>query len=81
MVSQESSFGARLNEVEREIAVHLAVCEERQKATMEGIAQIRIELAARGAKMEGLVRAWAIVIAAGVAAFQLVSSFVKFSVH
>ncbi len=70
MVAPESSLGARLNEVERKIAVHEAVCEERQKATMEGIAQIRIELAARGQKMESLVRAWAIVIAAAVAGFE-----------
>jgi hypothetical protein len=77
----ESSLGARLNDVERRQAVHEAVCEERYKGINDGISNIRIELAQRGVKMEGLVRAWAIVIAAIVAAFQVVSSFVKFSWH
>jgi hypothetical protein len=79
MVAQESSLGGRLNEVERLQAVHEAVCEERYKGINEGIAQIRIDLAHRGVKMEGLVRAWAIVITAFVMAFQMLLSFVKFS--
>jgi hypothetical protein len=68
MVPPESSLGARLNDVERRQAVHEAVCEERYK-----------DLAQRGVKMEGLVRAWAIVITAFVMAFQMLVSFVKFS--
>jgi hypothetical protein len=79
MVAPESSLGGRLNEVERRQAVHEAVCEERYKGINEGIAQIRIDLAHRGVKMEGLVRAWAIVITAFVMAFQMLLSFVKFS--
>jgi hypothetical protein len=70
MSTPESSLGARLNDVERKQAVHEAVCEERYKAINEGISQIRIDLAARGQKMESLVRAWAIVIAAAVAGFE-----------
>jgi hypothetical protein len=81
MVPPESSLGARLNDVERRQAVHEAVCEERYKGINDGISNIRIELAQRGVKMESLIRAWAIVIAAIVAAFQITSSFVKFSWH
>ena len=79
MVAPESSLGGRLNDVERRQAVHEAVCEERYKGINDGIANIRIELAQRGVKMEGLIRAWAIVIAAIVAALQMALSFVKFS--
>ena len=81
MVAPESSLGGRLNDVERRQAVHEAVCEERYKGINDGIANIRIELAQRGVKMEGLIRAWAIVIAAIVAALQMALSFVKFSWH
>ena len=79
MSAPESSLGGRLNDVERRQAVHEAVCEERYKGINDGIANIRIELAQRGVKMEGLIRAWAIVIAAIVAALQMALSFVKFS--
>jgi hypothetical protein len=79
MVPPESSLGGRLNDVERRQAVHEAVCEERYKGINDGISQIRIDLAQRGVKMEGLIRAWAIVITAFVAAFQMALSFVKFS--
>jgi hypothetical protein len=79
MVAPESSLGGRLNDVERRQAVHEAVCEERYKGINDGIANIRIELAQRGVKMEGLIRAWAVVIAAIVAALQMALSFVKFS--
>jgi hypothetical protein len=77
--TEPHSIGPRLNDVERRQAVHEAVCEERYKGINEGIAQIRIDLAQRGVKMEGLVRAWAIVITAFVMAFQMLVSFVKFS--
>ena len=79
MVAPESSLGGRLNDVERRQAVHEAVCEERYKGINDGISQIRIDLAQRGVKMEGLIRAWAIVIAAICAALQMALSFVKFS--
>ncbi len=81
MSESQPTIGPRLNDVERRIAVHEAVCEERYKGINEGIAQIRIDLAQRGVKMEGLVRAWAIVITAFVMAFQMLVSFVKFSWH
>ena len=79
MVAPESSLGARLNELERKQAVHEAVCEERYKAINEGIANIRIDLAQRGVKMEGLIRAWAIVITAFVVAFHSLLPFIKLS--
>lgn len=79
MVPPESSLGARLNEVERKQAVHEAVCEERYTRINEGIANIRIELAQRGVKMEGLIRAWAVVITAFVIAFQMLLPFIKFT--
>jgi hypothetical protein len=70
MSTPESSLGARLNDVERKQAVHEAVCEERYKAINEGIAQIRIDLAARGQKMQNLVTAWAVVIGGILATFE-----------
>ena len=79
MVAPESSLGARLNEVERKQAVHEAVCEERYKAIDEGIGKIRIDMAARGQKMQGLVNAWAIALGALLGTMQLLINFVKLS--
>ena len=79
MVAPESSLGARLNEVERKQAVHEAVCEERYKAIDEGIGKIRIDMAERGQKMQGLVNAWAIALGAVLGTMQLLINFVKLS--
>jgi hypothetical protein len=56
-MSDTSSLGPRLNEVEKELAVHEAVCAERYQHITGNLEALRIELAARAARQEVLLKA------------------------
>jgi hypothetical protein len=56
-MSDTSSLGPRLNEVEKELAVHEAVCAERYQHITGNLEALRIELAARAARQEILLKA------------------------
>ena len=56
-MSDTSSIGPRLNEVEKELAVHEAVCAERYQHITGNLEALRIELAARAARQEVLLKA------------------------
>ena len=79
MTATESSFGERVNKLERDLAVHEAVCEERYKAINEGIGKIRIDMAERGQKMQGLINAWAIALGFSFGLLQMIFNFFKLS--
>jgi len=59
-----SSLGPRVNKVEKELAVHEAVCAERYKQIIDTIALARLEAAERAARLETLLKA----VATGLAA-------------
>jgi hypothetical protein len=56
-MSDTSSIGPRLNEVEKDLAVHEAVCAERYQHITGNLGALRIELAARAARQEVLLKA------------------------
>ena len=56
-MSDTSSLGPRLNEVEKDLAVHEAVCAERYQHITGNLEALRIELAARAARQEILLKA------------------------
>jgi hypothetical protein len=56
-MSDTSSIGPRLNEVEKDLAVHEAVCAERYQHITGNLEALRIELAARAARQEILLKA------------------------
>jgi hypothetical protein len=56
-MSDTSSIGPRLNEVEKDLAVHEAVCSERYQHITGNLEALRIELAARAARQEVLLKA------------------------
>jgi hypothetical protein len=56
-MSDTSSIGPRLNEVEKDLAVHEAVCAERYQHITGNLEALRIELAARAARQEVLLKA------------------------
>ena len=74
-MSDGSSIGPRVNAIEKEFAVHEAVCSERYKQIIDTIAAARLEAAERAARLETLLRA----VAAGLAAvaIALVTELVK----
>jgi hypothetical protein len=66
-MSDVSSLGPRVNAVEKELAVHEAVCSERYKQIIDTIALARLEAAERAARLETLLKA----VASGLAAVAL----------
>ena len=55
-MSETSSIGPRVNLLEKDLAVHEAVCAERYQQINSGISSLRVEIAERAARQENLVR-------------------------
>lgn len=55
-MNDQSSLGPRLNEVEKELAVHEAVCAERYHHITGNLDALRIESATRAARQEMLLK-------------------------
>jgi hypothetical protein len=58
-MSDTSSLGPRVNAVEKELAVHEAVCSERYKQIIDTIAAARLEAAERATRLETILKALA----------------------